>query len=262
MEKIKVGITGAYGKMGQEVIKAVSKEDNMTIVFVVDPLHAGESMIIGTETFTVFADVATALEAQTTDVVVDFTNADALRTTAPAVLSRGVHLVTGTTGLDPADWQSFGELATVNNTSIFYASNFAIGAVLMMMFAEQAARYMPHVEVIEMHHDQKKDAPSGTAISTLQRIAKGREAFEQGYPGEIEKIPGSRGGNYEGMHVHSVRMPGYNAHQEVIFGGLGQTLTIRHDSINRESFMPGVVLAINKTYQSVGLLQDLESIMA
>ena len=131
----------------------------------------------------------------------------------------------------------------------------------MMQFAEQAAKYLPDVEVIELHHDQKLDAPSGTAVTTLKRMAAVRGEKIQGNPAEYEKIAGSRGGNYAGMHVHSVRLPGYVAHQEVIFGGIGQTLTIRHDSISRESFMPGVMLAVKKVVTFKGLVRDLDSIM-
>ena len=131
----------------------------------------------------------------------------------------------------------------------------------MMQFAEIAARYMPHVEVIEKHHDQKIDAPSGTAISTLERIAQGRKVFTQGAPNEFEKINGSRGGDFQGMRVHSVRLPGFVASQDVIFGDTGQTLTISHNSISRDSFVPGVLLAVRKVLGLQGLTYGLEKIM-
>ena len=145
---------------------------------------------------------------------------------------------------------------------MFVSPNFALGAVLMMDFAARAAKYFPHVEVIELHHDQKKDAPSGTAIKTLEMMAAEREKVQQGQADEMEKIPGSRGGEYEGMRVHSVRLPGYVAHQEVIFGGKGQTLTIRHDSMSRESFVAGLLLSIRSIQDlTPGLVYGLENIL-
>ena len=144
---------------------------------------------------------------------------------------------------------------------MFHAANYAIGAVLMMKFAAEAAKYMPNVEVIELYHDKKLDAPSGTAVTTLAKIAENRTAFKQGMADEYEKIEGARGGEYEGMRVHSVRLPGFVASQEVIFGGLGQTLTIRHDSLSRESFMPGIALAAKKVRGWKGLVEDLENIL-
>ena len=147
------------------------------------------------------------------------------------------------------------------DTPAFIAPNFAIGAVLLMVLSRQAAKYMPEVEIIELHHDKKLDAPSGTAIQTAAMIAEVRKEHQQGNPEEFEKLPGARGANYEGMHIHSVRLPGYVAHQEVIFGGLGQTLTIRHDSMNRESFMPGVVLAAKKVRGLKGLTVGLDKLL-
>jgi 4-hydroxy-tetrahydrodipicolinate reductase len=131
----------------------------------------------------------------------------------------------------------------------------------MMKLAAEAAKYLPHVEIIEFHHDQKLDAPSGTALRTAEIIKEVRQQMKQGHPDEFEKLSGARGGDYDGMRVHSVRLPGYVAHQEVIFGGLGQTLSIRHDSISRESFMPGVVLAAKKVLYTSGLIFGLENLL-
>lgn len=259
METIRVGVIGALGKMGKEVVKAVTNEPQMNTVFGVDEKLATDQSLIND--LKCYAKLEDALRAEGVDAIVDFTHADAFRKNAPVVLKNGVRLISGTTGLEHAELEELGALAAEHNTVFFHTANFAIGAVLMMRFAEEAAKYMPEVEIIERHHDHKKDAPSGTAITTLKRIAAVREAHLQGYPGEIEKIASSRGGEYEGMRVHSIRLPGYNAHQEVIFGGLGQTLIIRHDSINRESFMPGVILAIKETLNSKGFVEDLESIM-
>lgn len=254
---LKVGVIGALGKMGQEVIRAVERENDMEIAFIItsqeDPKFSSP--------YASFTKMDDALSRVDVDVIVDFTNAEAFRENAPTVLKAGKRLISGTTGLSHDELEALGSLAKESGTVFFYASNFAIGAVLMMRFAEEAAKYMPEVEIIERHHDNKKDAPSGTAISTLKRLATVREEHQQGFCDEKETILGSRGGIYEGMRVHSVRLPGYNAHQEIIFGGLGQTLVIRHDSINRESFMPGVILAIRKTENKVGFIENLDSLM-
>ena len=176
-------------------------------------------------------------------------------------LKHGTSPVVGTTGLSDEQKAEIAKASEENNTPAFIAPNFAIGAVLLMVMSRQAAKYMPDVEIIELHHDKKLDAPSGTAIQTAAMIAEVRKAHKQGNPDEFEKLKGARGADYEGMHIHSVRLPGYVAHQEVIFGGLGQTLTIRHDSMNRESFMPGVVLAAKKVRSLKGLTVGLDKLL-
>ncbi len=259
MENIRVGVVGANGKMGREILKAVLGDKDTVLTFAV--AATTNAVHIGNQKIDITDNLEEALEKNDVDVVIDFTNATAFRENAPVILQKGVHLVSGTTGLTREELISYGKIAEEKRKCFFYAANFAIGAVLMMRFAEEAARFMPEVEIIEFHHDQKKDAPSGTAIATLERIAKVREAHIQGFPGEVETIAGSRGGEKEGMRVHSVRMPGYNAHQEVLFGGLGQTLTIRHDSINRESFMPGILFACKNIQDKVGFVENLDTIM-
>lgn len=258
---IRIGIVGGPGKMGRQIIKAVMNEDGLDFVFAVGgPQDPDKINIEGTD-IPIAHDLQKALADTPVDTVIDFTNAAAFHENAPVVLNAGVNLVSGTTGVPHEDLEAFGQIAEKHHKCFFYAANFAIGAVLMMRFAEEAARFMPEVEIIELHHDQKKDAPSGTAIATARRIAKVRQAHEQGFPGEKEVLAGARGANVEGMHIHSVRLPGYNAHQEVIFGGLGQTLTIRHDSINRESFMPGIMLAAKSIEGRTGLVENLDRIM-
>lgn len=255
---IKVGVVGAKGKMGQEVLKALEQADDMEILFGVDPsAEDGESF----QGAAFYPSIEAALALHKPDAVVDFTFAEVFRENAPKVLEKGLPLITGTTGLEHSELEALGKLAKEKDTTFFYAANFAIGAVLMMHFAAQAVKYMPDVEVIERHHDAKKDAPSGTAIATLKAMAESRVAHIQGYEGEEETIPHARGGDYEGMKVHSMRLPGYNAHQEVVFGGLGQSLTIRHDSINRSSFMPGVLLALRESLEHKGLVEGLDRLM-
>ena len=201
---INVAVSGAAGKMGQTVCAAVEGADDMSLVGRADPrLETSLQDVLGDA-----------------DVVVDFTQPDTALANARLCLEAGVHCVTGTTGVD------YTELEGVGSANLFFAPNFAIGAVLMMEVSKTIAQHMPDCEIIELHHDQKKDAPSGTAKRTAELI---REA----------------GGNVH-EPIHSVRLPGLVAHQEVIFGGEGQVLSLRHDSINRESFMPGVLLAIRK----------------
>ena len=261
MENIRVGVVGATGKMGREILKAVTNDPQTEVIFGVGLVDEPVTITVEGHDIPVTADLDAALNEHDVDAVIDFTNADAFRQNASVALAHGVHLVSGTTGLKHEELEEWGKQAAEHGKCFFYAANFAIGAVLMMRFAEEAAKFMPEVEIIELHHDQKKDAPSGTAVATAQRIAKVREAHEQGLLGEVETLAGARGANVEGMHIHSVRLPGYNAHQEVIFGGLGQTLTIRHDSINRESFMPGIVFAAKRVDGRVGLVEGLDTIM-
>ena len=262
---LKVGVIGAAGKMGKMVCQSIMAEDDLELTAAFDPSNQGQDVGLiagGRENGVLIAKrIEDILDKQTVDVIVDFTIAKAAVVNIPKALKAGINVVVGTTSISDEEWAEFDKLAKENNVGLFFAANYAIGAVLMMQFAEQAAKYLPDVEVIELHHDQKLDAPSGTAVTTLKRIAAVRGEKIQGNPAEYEKIAGSRGGNYAGMHVHSVRLPGYVAHQEVIFGGIGQTLTIRHDSISRESFMPGVMLAVKKVVTFKGLVRDLDSIM-
>lgn len=262
---IRVGVMGACGRMGREICRTIVDDAELELVAAFDREYQGMEIgaLIGRDVpgVLVETDLEKLLGATEVDVMVDFTIADAMRKNVPQVLKHGVAVVAGTTGLSAEERAQMGELAKENNTSMFHAANYAIGAVLLMKFAEEAAKYMPHAEVIELHHDKKLDAPSGTAVTTLSRMAKNREPIKQGMEGEYEKIEGSRGGEYEGMRVHSVRLPGFVASQEVIFGGLGQTLTLRHDSISRESFMPGIAMAVKKVRNWKGLVEDLENIL-
>jgi 4-hydroxy-tetrahydrodipicolinate reductase len=201
---IRVAVSGAAGKMGEEVCRAVEAADDMELTGRADPT----------------LDTALADVLAHADVIVDFTRPDTALENARQCLEAGVHCVMGTTGAD------FGQLAGVGSANLFVAPNFAIGAVLMMEAAKLIAPHMPECEIVELHHDRKLDAPSGTAARTADLIAEA-------------------GGNVH-EPIHSIRLPGLVAHQEVVFGGLGQTLTVRHDSISRESFMPGVLLAVRR----------------
>ena len=209
----------------------------------------------------VTTNLANAIDKTCPDVMVDFTRPDVALQNAITAIESGVSPVIGTTGLNDDAKKQLSTLAEKKKTPCFIAPNFAIGAVLMMMMAKQAAKYMPNVEIIELHHDNKLDAPSGTALQTAELIREVRGDMQQGHPDEKETVPGARGAVVGGLHIHSVRLPGYVAHQEIIFGGLGQTLSIRHDSMDRESFMPGVMLACKKVRSLTGLVVGLEKLL-
>lgn len=261
---VKVLVSGALGRMGQTVVKAVLDDCELELVAAVDikgGMDIGEVIGAGKLGVAVDTDLKAAIEKAKPDVMVDFTQPHVVYQDASTAIAMGVSPVIGTTGMSAEQLESLGALAKEHNTPAFIAPNFAIGAVLMMLFAKQAAKYMPHVEIIELHHDNKLDAPSGTALQTAKLIGEARASMQQGHPDEVEKVAGARGADVDGMRIHSVRLPGYVAHQEVIFGGLGQTLTIRHDSIDRTSFMPGVVLACKKVRALDGLVVGLENLL-
>ena len=257
-------VNGACGRMGQAVLKAVQEADGLELVGAVDikgGADTGSLVGLPANGILVETDLEALLARKKPEVMVDFTRPDVVFGNVMTALAHKTSPVVGTTGLSDEQKAEIAKAAEANDTPAFIAPNFAIGAVLLMVMSRQAAKYMPDVEIIELHHDKKLDAPSGTAIQMAAMIAEVRKAYKQGNPDEFEKLEGARGAYYEGMHIHSVRLPGYVAHQEVIFGGLGQTLTIRHDSMNRESFMPGVVLAAKKVRSLKGLTVGLDKLL-
>jgi len=264
-EEIRVVVTGAAGRMGREVIKAVLKEQDLNLAGAIDikavGTDVGEMVGLPKKGVTVQPELRKVLENTRAHVLVDFTNPQAVIRNAKTALNNGISPVIGTTGLDEVEIEELRKVAERTGLGVLIAPNFALGAVLMMDFTRRAARYFKHVEIIELHHDQKIDAPSGTALKTAQMIEAEREPFRQGHPDEYEKILGVRGGEWKGIRIHSVRLPGLVAHQEVIFGTLGQVLTIRHDSLSRESFMPGVVLGIRRVRHLKGVVIGLENIL-
>ncbi len=258
---IDVLITGAAGRMGSEVVKAVSAADGMRVVAAVDPANHGVTVSDGNGgLIACTVDLAAAIREHSPDVMVDFTHPSVVESNLVIALGAGVDCVVGTTGLPETRLAELAEGAPAG-TCLFMAPNFAIGAILMMRFAAQAARYMPHVEIIELHHDQKADAPSGTAMLTAGLISQARATVPDAPGRETEIAEGARGASVQDVTVHSVRLPGMVAHQEVLFGGQGQTLTLRHDSIDRTSFMPGVILACRQVGAHAGLLIGLDRFM-
>lgn len=255
---VRVLVNGALGRMGSEVCKKVYSETDLELVGAVD---IKEGVIALGEGVKVTTDLVAAINEIKPDVVVDFTRPDVVMGNLRKMLPLGVHVVVGTTGFSDADLKEVDELAKAHNTSLLIAPNFALGAVVMMKLACEAAKYFPHVEIIEKHHDNKLDAPSGTAIITAQKIAEVRQAMQQGNPNEKETMAGARGADYEGMKIHSVRLPGYVASQEVIFGGQGETLKISTDPVSRECYMPGVALACRKIAAYTGLVYGLDKLL-
>ncbi|MEO1059447.1 MAG: 4-hydroxy-tetrahydrodipicolinate reductase [Actinomycetota bacterium] len=252
---MRVGVNGAAGRMGRTVCAAVAADADLELVAAVDPGGAGETV----EGIEVAGELHAFADANC-DVVVDFTVAAAARTTVPWLAMHGMHAVVGTTGFNDDDLALFGSsFGADDGPNAVVAANFAISAVLMMRFAEMAAPHFDTAEIIELHHDRKIDAPSGTAVTTAERIAAARGDDFAADPTEYEVYAGARGGTAPaGVRVHSVRMRGMVAHQEAIFGATGQTLTIRQDSYDRESFMPGVVLACKKIADVPGLSRSLD----
>ena len=255
MDDIRVIISGS-GRMGRQVAEAVAEATGMTPVAFVDGL-AEVSEVGG---LPVFTSSEGCFAQNPADVVIDFTNAAWTPGLAEAALAAGVRPVIGTSGLSAEFMEWLGREAKERGLGAVVAANFAIGAVLMMYFAGAAARFFDTAEIIELHHDQKVDAPSGTAIATARLMRAAREQKFVQPRTEKETLPGSRGAEYEGIAIHSVRMPGLVAHQEVLFGGLGQTLSIRHDTTGRDSFMPGVLAATRAVMDLDHLVVGLEEL--
>lgn len=264
---ISVFVSGAAGRMGREVVKAVVNDPQTRLAGAVDRhlvgSDAGEVAGIGAQQVLISGDLEAALRDVQPEVAVDFSTPNSALPNIRAMLASGVRPVIGTTGLGPADLQTVDELARDAGLPVIIAPNFAIGAILMMRFAAEAAKVFPAAEIIEFHHDQKLDAPSGTALKTAQVMqeARGAAFSHVGGDGPESAAPGSRGAEQGGIAIHSVRLAGYLAHQEVIFGMAGQTLTVRHDTITRECYMPGVLLAVKKVRSLKGLTYGLEHLL-
>ena len=258
---IQVGVVGAAGRMGAEVCRAVAAADDCTLVCAVDPSTAGASLseVAGVGGDLTIASGLDALLDAGVEVAVDFTQPDTVADNVTWLLTHGIHAVVGTTGIGDDGMQRVRDAAEQGDANAVFAPNFAIGAVLMMQFAQQAARHLPNVEIIELHHDGKADAPSGTALRTADLVAEARDEAPEVVLGE--QVPGARGADRSGIRVHAVRLPGLVAHQQVIFGGTGQTLTIRHDSIDRSSFMPGVLVAVRQVASRPGVTVGLEHLL-
>ena len=263
MEPIKVVVHGALGKMGREVVRAVINDVELELVGAVEkdvkqeylPLPDTPSLIPYS------SNLEFILNQSHPDVLVDFTTKQAAMSAVPIAVKHGTNLVIGTTGLSKQDLALIDKLSKNNEVGAVVAPNFALGAVVMTHLAEIAAKFFDYAEIIEMHHEQKTDAPSGTALSTARAMVESRgRSFLHPSP-QKETISGSRGGELDGIALHSVRMPGLLAHQEIILGGPGQTLRIRHDTIGRECYMAGILLAVKEVSKFKGLVYGLDKLL-
>jgi 4-hydroxy-tetrahydrodipicolinate reductase len=263
MKPITVVVHGAMGKMGKTVINAICQEPEIRLVGAVDLKISGDRLQLpdGSGDVPLSTDLERILASQKPDVMVDFSVAKAAMPAIRLAAKRKVNMVIGTTGFSDAEVEEIKKLVETNEIGAIIASNFAIGAIIMMHLAKVAAKYFDYAEIIEFHHNMKMDAPSGTALSTAKAMAQAkgkpfsRPSIEKGEP----LI--SRGEQTEGISIHSVRLPGLLAHQEVILGAAGQTLTIRHDTIDRDCFMPGVILAVKAVVKRRGLTVGLAPIL-
>jgi 4-hydroxy-tetrahydrodipicolinate reductase len=241
---MRVGVLGAKGKVGSTMVGAVQAADDLTLSAEVD---AGDPMSLLTESGT--------------EVVIDFTHPDVVMDNLKFLIHNGIHAVVGTTGFTAERLDQVAEWLADADTGVLIAPNFAIGAVLSMHFAKQAAPFFDSAEVIELHHPHKADAPSGTAARTAKLIAEARKGLPPNPDATSSSLPGARGADVDGIPVHSVRLAGLVAHQEILFGTEGETLTIRHDSLDRTSFVPGVLLAVRRIKERPGLTVGLEALL-
>jgi 4-hydroxy-tetrahydrodipicolinate reductase len=261
---IRVAVSGAAGRMGRETIRAIAGQSDLELVGAIDREQMGEDsgLLAGLKANGVpVGKPVETFEAARPEVLVDFTVASASLQMVLAGVRRGVRPVIGTSGLSPQDRSAIRSELEEQGLGGLLVPNFALGAVMMMKLAEQAAHCFPNFEIIEMHHDGKLDAPSGTASRTAERLSRCREEKPRSFAREKVTLEGARGAELAGVKIHSVRLPGLVAHQEIVFGGQGEVLTIRHDSLDRTSFMGGVLLAIRKVGELRGLVVGLETLL-
>lgn len=259
---IRVAVAGATGRVGREVCRGVIAEADLKLVGATAldlpdsefaKAHGFDSDVVSS------SELSECLRKSNAQVMVDFTHPDAVMENLRIALDTGVHCVVGTTGIGEAELAEVEKLAGASKANVLIAPNFALGAVLMMKCSELISQYFGRAEIIEMHHDKKADAPSGTALKTAAGMARARK--EQAVGPAAESVPGVRGGGVDGYRIHSVRLPGLMAHQEVIFGAPGQVVTVRHDALDRSCYVPGVLLGVRKIGSRPGLTFGLENML-
>jgi 4-hydroxy-tetrahydrodipicolinate reductase len=261
--EITVAVNGALGRMGSTVLSAAAAEKGVTPVGGADIAASSDSVTIsGTSVSVPLASGLRELfQTVKPDVVVDFTNGEASKDAIITCINAGVRVVSGSTGLSPDDLKEIERLAAEKEVGVISASNFALGAVVLMHLASIASKYFDYADLLESHHEMKVDAPSGTALSIAEAMIEGRgSGFEQNVA-DLQTLANTRGGDFQGINVHSARMPGRVARHEVVFGALGQTLTMIHDSINRDSFMPGVMLGVKHVVGEKKLVIGLANVL-
>ncbi len=264
MEPIRVVINGALGRMGQEVASALAHEPGLKIVGAAEEKVTQRYLpVVNVPDLVLFSsDLASLLKSCNPDVIVDFTNAEASIAAARVAAKEKVNLVIGTTGLSEENLAEIGQLCQANGIGAVVAPNFSLGAVILIRLAEIAARFFDHAEIVEMHHDKKVDAPSGTAIATAKAMAQAHGKSFIYSKTEKEALSSIRGGQMDGIAIHSLRLPGFMAGQEVIFSGKGETLNLRYETISRECYMSGVILAIKEVTKHKGLIYGLDALLS
>ena len=259
---LKVLVHGATGKMGTEVLSAVTKQADMTVVAGISSTEARTYIETpGSDAIPLSNNLEKMIMDHEPDVIVDFTNSEASMKASRTASSLGVDLVIGSTGFTKENLVEMEKLAETNGTSVFMASNFAIGAILIMQMSKLVGKFFDYADIVEMHHEAKIDSPSGTALSIANKLLEDRDTNFTRTTTEKETIKGTRGGETGGVTIHSVRMPGRMAHHQVVLGTQGQTLTLSHDTINRECYMPGVILAIKEVVKNKGVMIGLEKLL-
>jgi 4-hydroxy-tetrahydrodipicolinate reductase len=260
MDSIKVVVHGATGKMGTETIAAVCRQDDMALVGAVCRRERGDTLPLPSGgPVPLSTNLADILERTRPDVLVDFTNSAACMAAAPIAAAYSTHMVLGASGLTSEHLKQLDALAHDKNLGIIVAPNFALGAVILKKLVEQAAPYFDYIDIVEAHHEAKIDAPSGFALAMARSIGE-QKRFTRNQT-EKENLPGTRGGEYNGVTIHSIRMPGRSAHHEVIMGAAGQTVSLRHDTLGRDCYMPGVLRCIREVVKRPGLVVGLETIL-
>jgi len=262
MEPISVIVHGALGKMGTEILRAVNKDSGLKLVGAVDIKANSNSITLDSKRIPLYRDIGSMLQHKRPQVLIDFSVADASIQVIRLSAGANINLVIGTTGFSSKDIKEFQQLAKKNNIGIILSPNFALGAVILMYLAGIAARHFDNAEIVELHNDEKADAPSGTALATANKMLEARGGKPFKYPvTKKETITNSRGGQLAGIAIHSVRLPGFVASEEIIFGMQGQSLKLRHDAINRECYMPGIILATKEVMKYRGSMHSLEDLL-
>ena len=259
MAVIKVVISGATGKMGVETVAAVSRETDLELVGGTCKQDRGTTLVTPTGDVHLSTDLESVLERTRPHVMVDFTNAAVAMDAAAKAAARSINIVMGASGFSEDQLKQLDAMANDNGVGIIVAPNFALGAIVLKKLAEQAAPYFDYVDIIESHHEAKIDAPSGFALALARSLGENKQ-FTRNQP-EKENLANTRGGEHHGISVHSIRMPGKSAHHEVIFGAAGQTLSLRHDTLGRDCYMPGVVRCIRDVVTRPGLVIGLENVL-
>ena len=258
---ISVVVHGATGRMGAETVRAVAAAEDVTLVGATCHTPRGDALPTPAGEVPLSTDLASMLDATQPQVMVEFTHAEACMEAAPLAASRGIHMVLGASGLNAEQLQTLDTMSREHGIGVIVAPNFALGAVVLKKLAEQAAAFFDYVDVVEAHHEMKIDAPSGFSLAIARGVRDSRGSDFERNETTVHHLPDTRGGDVGGVGIHSLRLPGRSAHHEVIFGAAGQTLSIRHDTLGRDCYMPGVLRCVREVVRRPGLTVGLEAVL-